>query len=116
MSSSEPGCSVVKAGSRPIGCGAAIQQHFNQLIEAKRRTDGLPLWIDDTPALTVAGLRTRARRLKRRHGLDLVVIDYLQLLRPARKEAYAAVHAELIKALCGDRLPTLPLHVIARNA
>jgi replicative DNA helicase len=54
--------------------------------------------------------------LKRRHGLDLVVIDYLQLLRPARKEAYAAVHAELIKALGGDRLPTLPLHVIARNA
>jgi replicative DNA helicase len=85
-------------------------------IEAKRRTDGLPLWIDDTPALTVSGLLTRARRLKRRHGLDLVVIDYLQLLRPARKEAYAAVHAELIKALGGDRLPTLPLHVIARNA
>jgi replicative DNA helicase len=66
--------------------GDLNQQHFNQLIEAKRRTDGLPLWIDDTPALTVAGLRTRARRLKRRHGLDLVVIDYLQLLRPARKD------------------------------
>jgi replicative DNA helicase len=67
--------------------GDLEQQHFNQLIEAKRRTDGLPLWIDDTPALTVAGLRTRARRLKRRHGLDLIVIDYLQLLQPARADA-----------------------------
>ena len=66
--------------------GDLNQQHFNQLIEAKRRTDGLPLWIDDTPALTVSGLRARARRLKRRHGLDLVVIDYLQLLRPARED------------------------------
>src|SRR5207302_910094 len=37
--------------------GDLNQQHFNQLIEAKRRTDGLPLWIDDTPALTVAALR-----------------------------------------------------------
>src|SRR5207237_8666800 len=55
-------------------------------IEAERRTDGLPLWIDDTPALTVAALRTRGRRLKRRHGLGLVVIDYLQLLRPARTD------------------------------
>jgi replicative DNA helicase len=120
MASEQLGARVLGGESRIpadwVRRGDLNQQHFNQLIEAKRRTDGLPLWIDDTPVLTVSGVRTRARRLKRRHGLDLVVIDYLQLLRPARKEAYAAVHAELIKALCGDRLPTLPLHVIARNA
>ena len=40
----------------------------------------LPLYIDDTPALSVSALRTRARRLKRKFGLDLLVIDYLQLL------------------------------------
>jgi replicative DNA helicase len=62
------------------------QRHFDQLIEAKRRTDGLSLWIDDTPALTVARLRARARRLKRRHGLHLILIDYLQLLQPARAD------------------------------
>jgi replicative DNA helicase len=66
--------------------GDLNQQHFDQLREAKRRTDGLPLWIEDAPALTVAGLRARARRLKRRHGLDLIVIDYLQLLQPARAD------------------------------
>jgi replicative DNA helicase len=40
----------------------------------------LPLYIDDTPALTIAGLRARARRLKRRHDIGLIVVDYLQLL------------------------------------
>ena len=41
----------------------------------------MPLYIDDTPALSIAALRTRARRLQRQRGLDLVIIDYLQLLR-----------------------------------
>ncbi len=43
----------------------------------------MPLYIDDTPALSVAALRTRARRLKRQQGLGLIVVDYLQLLRPS---------------------------------
>ena len=47
-----------------------------------RELDNIPLFIDDTPALSVAALRTRARRLMRQHGLDLIVIDYLQLLMP----------------------------------
>jgi len=40
----------------------------------------LPLYIDDTPGLTIAALRTRARRLKRQKGIGMVVVDYLQLL------------------------------------
>ena len=43
----------------------------------------MPLYIDDTPALSIAALRTRARRLKRQQGLGVIVIDYLQLLRPS---------------------------------
>src|SRR5690606_30123640 len=42
--------------------------------------ENLPLYIDDTPGLTIAALRTRARRMKRRHGIGFIVIDYLQLL------------------------------------
>jgi replicative DNA helicase len=49
-------------------------------VDVSRRLQNLPLFIDDTPALTVSSLRTRARRLKRQGGLDLIVIDYLQLL------------------------------------
>ena len=47
---------------------------------ASQRLAELPLYIDDTPALTIAALRTRARRLKRRHDIGLIVVDYLQLL------------------------------------
>lgn len=55
------------------------QQHFDKLCEAKRQTDDLPLYIDDTPGLSVDAMHARARRWKRQHGLDLIVIDYLQL-------------------------------------
>ena len=42
--------------------------------------NSLPLYIDDTPALTIAALRARARRLKRQKGIGMIVVDYLQLL------------------------------------
>ena len=53
---------------------------FQQLSFASQRLSELPLYIDDTPALTIGALRTRARRMKRRHDIGLIVIDYLQLL------------------------------------
>lgn len=53
---------------------------FDNLTEAAARLQNLPLFIDDTPALTIAALRTRARRLKRKHNIGLVIVDYLQLL------------------------------------
>ena len=43
----------------------------------------MPIIIDDTPAITLSALRTRCRRLKRTNGLGLVIVDYLQLMRPA---------------------------------
>ena len=57
------------------------QDQFNNLSRAAIELEGLPLFIDDTPGLTIGALRTRARRLQRQHGLGLVIIDYLQLLR-----------------------------------
>ena len=51
-----------------------------QLSFASQRLAELPLYIDDTPALSLGALRTRARRLKRRHDIGLIVVDYLQLL------------------------------------
>ena len=52
-------------------------------MEVSRELSSLPLVIDDTPAITISALRTRCRRLKRTRGLELVVVDYLQLMRPA---------------------------------
>lgn len=56
---------------------------FDKFTQAAQHLERLPLYIDDTPALSVGALRTRARRLKRQQGLGLIVIDYLQLMRPS---------------------------------
>jgi replicative DNA helicase len=58
-----------------------IQVHeFKKLARAAAELTSLPLYIDDTPALTIAALRARARRLKRQKGISMVIVDYLQLL------------------------------------
>jgi replicative DNA helicase len=63
--------------------GDISQRDFDRFVEVSREIGALPLYIDDTPAITISALRTRCRRLKRTRGLDLVVVDYLQLMRPA---------------------------------
>jgi replicative DNA helicase len=60
--------------------GKISRDDFQQLSYASQRLAELPLYIDDTPALTIAAMRARARRLKRRHNIGLIVVDYLQLL------------------------------------
>ena len=66
--------------SEALRMGKISQQDFRNLARAAAELETLPLFIDDTPGLTIAALRTRARRLKRRHGIGLIVVDYLQLL------------------------------------
>ncbi len=66
--------------SNKIRQGELNQAEFDRLVQTSQRLQKSPLYIDDTPALTVSALRTRARRLKRQHGLGLIVVDYLQLV------------------------------------
>jgi replicative DNA helicase len=60
--------------------GDVSHEDFDKFVQASQRLSSVPLFIDDTPALSIAALRTRARRLKRQQGLDLIVVDYLQLM------------------------------------
>jgi replicative DNA helicase len=60
--------------------GEIREDDFRRFAEVSQRMVQVPLYIDDTPALTIGAVRTRARRLQRQHGLDLLFIDYLQLL------------------------------------
>ena len=71
--------------SENLRMGRISQQEFRQLARAAAELQSLPLYIDDTPGLTIAALRTRARRLKRQRGIGLVVVDYLQLLQGTSK-------------------------------
>ncbi len=59
------------------------QKDFDRFVEVSREIGALPLQIDDTPAISMSMLRTRCRRLQRTKGLALVVVDYLQLMRPS---------------------------------
>ncbi len=61
--------------------GNMSEAQFRDFAQAAHRLSQIPLYIDDTPALSIGAVRTRARRLKRKHGLGLIVVDYLQLLR-----------------------------------
>ncbi len=61
--------------------GELTNEEFMQLVDASHDVASLPFFIDDTPALSISAVRTRARRLKRMHNLRLLVVDYLQLLR-----------------------------------
>ena len=60
--------------------GTLTNTEFDKLVVASQQLHQLPIFIDDTPALSVSALRTRARRLKRNEGLGLVIVDYLQLM------------------------------------
>ncbi|GBR24309.1 replicative DNA helicase [Kozakia baliensis] len=59
------------------------QREFDRFVRVSRELATLPLHIDDTPAISLSAMRTRCRRLARTKGLSLVVVDYLQLMRPA---------------------------------
>lgn len=66
--------------SDKIRRGEVRDTDFHKFVEASQELSQVPLFIDDTPALTVSTIRTRARRLQRQHKLGMVVIDYLQLI------------------------------------
>ncbi|HEU4704413.1 MAG TPA: replicative DNA helicase [Sphingomicrobium sp.] len=68
-----------------IRSGKIGRNDFKQFARAADELNNLPLYIDDTPALTIAAIRARARRLKRQKGISMVVVDYLQLLQGTGK-------------------------------
>ena len=69
--------------SHKLQKGDLTQDEFQRLVEGSHKLNALPMHIDDTPALSIAALRSRARRLKRVHNVSLIVVDYLQLVRPS---------------------------------
>ena len=69
--------------SEKIRRGELSSNDFQKLVQSSQDIESALLFIDDTPAITVSALRTRARRLKRQHSLSLIIVDYLQLMRPS---------------------------------
>src|SRR6056297_1427747 len=69
--------------SEQIRRGDMTEHEIRRFVDAAKTLEACPLFIDDTAALPISQLAARARRLKREHGLDCLVVDYLQLVRPA---------------------------------
>jgi replicative DNA helicase len=67
--------------SNDIRRGRISDEQFDKFLETSKNIADLPLFIDETPAISIAAMSNRARRIKRLHGLDLIVVDYIQLMR-----------------------------------
>jgi replicative DNA helicase len=67
--------------SNDIRRGRISDDQFDKFIETSKNISELPLYIDETPAISIAAMSNRARRVKRLYGLDMIVVDYIQLMK-----------------------------------
>lgn len=100
--------------------GRLVERDFPQLVQAAAVLSEAPLFIDDTPAVTVTELRAKCRRLHREHPLSLVVVDYLQLMRsPAYQKSREQEIADIsrsLKALAKElHVPVVALSQLNRS-
>ncbi|MDA9172646.1 replicative DNA helicase [Candidatus Pelagibacter sp.] len=70
-----------RISSNDIRRGRISDEQFDKFLETSKNISELPLYIDETPAISIAAMSNRARRIKRLFGLDMVVVDYIQLMR-----------------------------------
>jgi replicative DNA helicase len=108
--------------SYKIRRGDITENDFQQVAEAVREMQAIPFYIDQTGGISIAQLTARARRLKRQRGLDLIVVDYLQLLagsRTARNDNRVQELTEIttgLKALAKElNVPILALSQLSRQ-
>ncbi|WP_340108559.1 replicative DNA helicase [Pikeienuella sp. HZG-20] len=106
--------------SEKLRRGEMEEEEFRRVVEASRLLGNIPLYIDDTPALPISTLAARARRLKRKSGLDVLFIDYLQLARAASaKENRVNEVSEItqgLKAIAKElNIPVIALSQLSRQ-
>lgn len=107
--------------SSKMRIGNLNNEEFAKLVQGNKSLYELPFFIDDTPALSISALRTRARRLKRKHNMGFLVIDYLQLVRGSSKMAESSRVQEVseitqgLKAIAKElNVPVMALSQLSR--
>ena len=106
--------------SNDIRRGKVSEKEFEQFIETSKNIFDLPLYIDETPAITISAISNRSRRIKRLFGLDLIVVDYIQLMRSGniKNEGRVQEISEItqgLKALAKELdVPVLALSQLSR--
>ncbi|MBA4490230.1 replicative DNA helicase [Paracoccus sp. S1E-3] len=109
-----------EVGSHNIRSGDMTEEEFRRFVQAANDLQSCPLYIDDTPALPINQLAARARKLKRTHGLDLIIVDYLQLLKAASaKDSRVNEVSEItqgLKAIAKElNIPVIALSQLSRQ-
>ena len=111
-------CSNARVNLRNIREGFMSESDFPKLTSSAGKMSSAPLYIDDTPGLSILQMRTRARRMWQQHGIKLFVIDYLQLLHSTSRRAQENRQQEIaeissgIKALAKEL--SVPIIVLAQ--
>ena len=106
--------------SNDIRRGKISEDQFDKFLETSKNIADLPMFIDETPAISIAALSNRARRIKRIHGLELVVVDYIQLMTAvnSRRDGRVQEISEItqgLKALAKElSVPVLALSQLSR--
>ena len=104
--------------SHKIRQGDMDEKEFRRFVDAAKELEACPLYIDDTPALPISQVAARSRRLKRTHGLDLIIVDYLQLLRGTADNRVQEI-AEIsmgLKAIAKElNIPVIALSQLSRQ-
>ena len=115
-------CSEGRIDSQRLRVGELEEKEWGDLIDTANRLSAAPLYIDDTPGITVMELRSKARRLKAEHGLSLIVIDYLQLMQGRASKSGDNRQQEIseisrsLKALARElNVPVIALSQLSRS-
>ncbi len=111
-------CSEARVDSHKVRTGYLEPRDWTRMTHAAGKLAEAPIFIDDSPALSVLEARAKARRMKAEHGLDLIVIDYLQLMRgrnPENRQQEISEISRSLKALAKElNVPVLALSQLSR--
>ena len=113
-------CSKAKIDAQNLRSGFISEHDWSKLAKAVQSVSEASIFIDDTPALSILEMRAKSRRLKSEHGLDLIIIDYLQLMRGGgnveRREQEISEISRSLKALAKElNLPVVALSQLNRK-
>ena len=99
--------------------GQLAEFEWQQLVHKTNRLSSAPIFIDDTPALSILELRAKSRRLKAEHGIQLIIVDYLQLMRGdtgGNREQEIASISRALKGIAKElNVPVLALSQLSRG-
>ena len=113
-------CSEARVDGYVLRTGQADQASFQRIAMAMDTLTQADLWIDDTPALTIASLRSRARRMKAQYRIELIVVDYLQLMHGGRQDSRVQEVSDIssgLKSIAKELdVPVLALSQLSRES